>query len=211
MPPNRTRPARSARSFITPPFVPGLYFSTEVGTSMRNVSRTCSMVAVLVLVTALGARAQSKPGDLKADVLKDWTAMKNTMVKIANEMPEDKFGYKSTPPQRAYGEQILHAATVNVSFMGLLGGKTTAPAINMKATSKAEIVKALSDSFDYGTALINEQTPESMTQAVPARFLGEASRARIAYFVIGHTWDIYGQMVVYLRLSGGVPPASQRP
>lgn len=178
---------------------------------MRNVLRLCSIVTVLMLVSALGAQAQSKPGDLKADVLKDWTAMKDTMVKLASEMPEDRFGYKSTPPQRTYGEQILHAATVNVSFMGLLGGKATAPAINMKATSKAEIIKALSDSFDYGTALLNEQTPESMTQAVPARFMGEASRTRIAYFVLGHTWDIYGQMVVYLRLSGGVPPASQRP
>jgi hypothetical protein len=28
---------------------------------------------------------------------------------------------------------------------------------------------------------------------------------------MGHTWDIYGQMVVYLRLNGITPPASQRP
>ena len=33
---------------------------------------------------------------------------------------------------------------------------------------------------------------------------------RVVYFVIGHTWDIYGQMVVYLRLNGITPPASQR-
>jgi hypothetical protein len=178
---------------------------------MRNVLRTCAIVAALVFIGAPGARAQSKPADMKADVLKDWTAMKDTMVKIATEMPEDKFGYKSTPPQRTYGEQVLHAATVNVTFIGLLGGKATPPTINMKATSKAEIVKALADSFDYGTALLNEQTPESMVQAVPARFMGEASRTRVAYFVIGHNWDIYGQMVVYLRLNGGVPPASQRP
>ena len=38
-----------------------------------------------------------------------------------------------------------------------------------------------------------------------------SSRARVYTFLIGHTWDIYGQLAVYLRLSGGVPPASQRP
>jgi hypothetical protein len=52
-----------------------------------------------------------------------------------------------------------------------------------------------------------------MLQAAPMapRFLGPSSRARIVYFLIGHTWDIYGQMAVYLRLNGKVPPASQRP
>ena len=43
------------------------------------------------------------------------------------------------------------------------------------------------------------------------RFLGQATRARVAYFTIAHSQDIYGQMAVYLRLNGHVPPASQRP
>ena len=43
------------------------------------------------------------------------------------------------------------------------------------------------------------------------QFLGPSSRARVIYFLLGHTWDIYGQMAVYLRLNGLVPPASQRP
>jgi uncharacterized damage-inducible protein DinB len=126
-------------------------------------------------------------------------------------MPEDKFTYKSTPPQRTYGEQILHVAQINANLLRLVGGKAAAPTINMKATSKADIVKQMSDSFDYGTALINEQTPQTILETVNARFMGQSSRSRIVYFLIGHTWDIYGQMVAYLRLNGGVPPASQRP
>jgi len=42
------------------------------------------------------------------------------------------------------------------------------------------------------------------------RFMGASTKARVVYYVIGHTWDIYGQMVVYLRLNGITPPASQR-
>ena len=49
------------------------------------------------------------------------------------------------------------------------------------------------------------------TQAVMGpRFIGQATRARIANFAMTHTMDIYGQMVVYLRLNGVVPPASRR-
>jgi uncharacterized damage-inducible protein DinB len=84
----------------------------------------------------------------------------------------------------------------------------------MKASSKAEILKALSDSFDYGTAALKEQNDQTMLQMADASrfsFGGPSTRARVVFFVIGHTWDIYGQIAVYLRLNGIVPPASQRP
>jgi hypothetical protein len=42
-------------------------------------------------------------------------------------------------------------------------------------------------------------------------WMGPSTRARIFEFLVGHTQDTYGQMVVYLRLNGLVPPASQRP
>ena len=176
---------------------------------MRTALRVSLMAAALVVVAALNVFAQVSA--LKEEVLKDWTGMKDTMVKISNEMPEDKFGFKSTPAQRSYGEQILHVAGANVNFLRPLGGKTPAPTLNLKATAKAEIIKALSDSFDYGTALLNEQTDDTLLAKAKVPFLGEATKPRIFYFLIGHTWDIYGQMAVYLRLNGHVPPASQRP
>ena len=37
-----------------------------------------------------------------------------------------------------------------------------------------------------------------------------ASRLRAIYWSMQHSLDIYGQMVVYLRLNGIVPPASRR-
>ncbi|MBI2827763.1 MAG: DinB family protein [Acidobacteria bacterium] len=176
---------------------------------MRNIVRTLAIVTAFVVIAASQPAAQGSA--VRDEARKDWVAMKDTMMKIANEMPEDKFTYKSTPPQRNYGEQILHVATVNVNFLELLGGKTKAPVIDAKATSKADILKAMADSFDYGTALIDEQTPESMLQTVPARFMGPSTRSRVLYFLMSHAQDIYGQMVVYLRLNGGVPPRSQRP
>ena len=42
------------------------------------------------------------------------------------------------------------------------------------------------------------------------RFAGPSTKVRVVYYVIGHTRDIYGQMVVYLRLNGITPPVSQR-
>jgi len=168
----------------------------------------------LVLVATLGIAVRSadaQPSALRAEVQKDWAGMKDTMMKIADAMPEDTYSFKSTPAQRSYGEQILHVANVNLAVLQTVGGNAAPPTINAKATAKADILKAMSDSFDYGSALINEHTPETMLQVVKLRFLGESTRARGFYFLLGHTWDIYGQMAVYLRLNGVVPPASVRP
>ena len=176
---------------------------------MKQALHVCGLVAMVLVMTASKPAAQS--ASVKGDLLKDWTGLKDTMVKIANAMPEDKYTYKSTPAQRDFAGQVLHIAQVNVTLLRLVGGKAPAPTIDRNTTKKADVVKAMADSFDYGTALINEQTDQSILETVQAQFLGPSTRARVFYFLIGHTWDIYGQMVVYLRLNGGVPPASQRP
>ena len=168
------------------------------------------LVGFALLLSTSNATAQSST--LNRELLKDWIDMKETLVKLANAMPEDRFAFKTTPAQRDFGQQVLHIAGGNVINLNFLRGKAMPPAINRNAKAKAEIIRAMIDSFDYGEALIKEQTPESMFEVVQTnQFLGPSSRARVIYFLIGHSWDSYGQMVVYLRLNGGVPPASQRP
>lgn len=174
------------------------------------------MLLALAIACAAGVATtghlEAQSATLNGELLKDWGDLKDTMMKIAAAMPEEKYSFKSTPPQRDFGEQILHVAGGNVMYFRFFGGKAVAPTINREAKGKADILKALADSFDYGTALIKEQTPQSMFETIQTnRFLGPSSRARVIYFLLGHTWDIYGQMAVYLRLNGVVPPASQRP
>ena len=172
---------------------------------------TITAVAVAVLA-ALPRAAGAQTAHLQSELLKDWTELRPVMMAIAGAMPEAKFSYKSTPEQRDYGQQIMHVATGNMAYLRFFGGKAAAPAFDRNARSKAEILQALAASFDFGDALIREQTDESMLQIVQTnQFLGPSSKARVIYFLIGHTWDIYGQMAVYLRLNGIVPPRSDRP
>jgi uncharacterized damage-inducible protein DinB len=179
---------------------------------VKHAIQISALACALAVIAAPSSSAQT-PVSLKAEMLKDWSDLKATTVKLANEMPADKYGFKPTPAQQSFGERVVHIAQVGNRFLGSVGGKTAAPTLDAKAAaaSRDAAVKALSDFFDYGTALLNEQTDQTMLQPVMAPFIGASSRARVYTFLIGHTWDIYGQMAVYLRLSGGVPPASQRP
>ena len=180
---------------------------------MTRTSRTFVVAATAAAaVVVSSARPFAQTGTLKADFLAEWAGQKATLVKIAEAMPENKFSFKPTPAQRDFGGHVMHIAQINVMVLKTLGGKAAAPAINDKATSKADTIKAMSDSFDYGTALLNEQTDQTMAASIQGPpWMGPSTRARIYAFLIGHTQDTYGQMVVYLRLNGLVPPASQRP
>lgn len=164
-----------------------------------------------VLLTGAFQCINAQTASLKQEMLNDWLRMKDVMVKLADAMPEEKYSFKATPAERDFGEQVLHVAGGNVINLKFLGGKATAPTINRQAKSKAEVIQAMADSFDYGTALIREQTDQSLLETVQTnRVLGPSSRARVVYSLLGHCWDIYGQMVVYLRLNGGIPPLSQK-
>jgi uncharacterized damage-inducible protein DinB len=177
---------------------------------MKTLFRaTLALIAIGFMSMSQTGRAQQP--SVQSEILKDWAALKDTMRKIVAEMPADKFSYKPTPAQQSFGERTVHVANANVYFLGLLGGNAAKPTIDAKATTKDAALKALDDSFDYGTELLKQQTDDTLRQlvAAPPKFMGPSTRTRIMTFLVGHTWDAYGQMAVYLRLNGQVPPASK--
>ena len=185
------------------------------GATVRRCTGGWSHIRLTLLIGLLLASiASGQTPSVQDGALRDWTSQRDMLLKISAALPADKFGYRPTPAQRTWGEQILHIAQANVNQIGRLGSKTPAPPIDMTLTSPSDIMKALSDSFDYGTAVLKEQTDASLVQSAGNtrfdQFMGPSTRIRVVYYVIGHTWDIYGQMVVYLRLNGITPPASQR-
>jgi uncharacterized damage-inducible protein DinB len=149
---------------------------------------------------------------LAGDVQSDLERTRELMLNLVEAMPEDKFGFKPTPAQQSFGERVMHIVQADQFILGTLGGKTPAPKINDKASTKADILAALRQLYDWETALMKEFNDQQLVERVmPPGFLGsQASRARIFYYSLQHTQDMYGQLVVYLRLSGVTPPASRR-
>lgn len=161
-----------------------------------------------------GGRGPAAPAcaTLACDVLLDWTRTAQLLTTMVDAMPADKFNYKPTEAQQTFAERVVHIAQTDVRLLGSLGAKTPAPTINAKATSKADVLAALKQSFAWGEAVIKEFNDAQLVERVtPLPFLGpSASRTRVIYYSLQHTQDIYGQLVVYLRLNGITPPASNR-
>lgn len=184
----------------------------------RVATMLLGLMFVVFSVVGGSAQGQGRGGgrgaapacmNFACDVQADWARSTRLLTITAEAMPEDKWNYKSTPAQRSFGEQVMHVVQIDSKLLSGLGGKTPAPQINFKATSRADVLAALKQSLDYGAALIKEFDDQGLQERVPGMFLGaSASRARLIYFSMSHSQDIYGQMVVYLRLNGITPPAS---
>ena len=169
----------TARSILAVALALGALTAACGGTTPEQSEPTPTTTAGAGTATVLG------------DLLKDWQDQKDTMMKIADAMPEDKFGYKSTPPQRSYGEQVMHIATVNVDILKWIGGPTPAPSFTAEsAKTKADMLKVMADSYDYGTALLKEQTDATITQTIDGRFLGPSTRSRLFWFLLGHSMAV---------------------
>jgi hypothetical protein len=155
--------------------------------------------------------------NLACEVENDWSRNNVLIYGLANAMPEDKYGYKPTPAEQSFGERVLHAAQVNLMLLQALGAKAPAPAIDMNATSKAAAMAALQRVGDYGVAVIKEFGEQGLPVRIDSPgpmgwFMGPTvSRQRVLYFLMTHSQDTYGQLVVYARLNGIIPPASREP
>jgi uncharacterized damage-inducible protein DinB len=140
--------------------------------------------------------------------------MEQQFVSAAEAMPEDKYNF--APPAtmgefkgvRTFAQQIKHVIEANYVFFGgpdftEAQDKALADATE-KLTTKADIVKALKDSFAKAHASVGTITLENAFVQTE-----HGTRAGMASFGIAHMMDHYGQIVVYLRMSGIVPPASR--
>jgi uncharacterized damage-inducible protein DinB len=151
---------------------------------------------------------QQKPAQVYGKLL---GMLEKEFVSAAEAMPDDKFNFSPTQGEfkgvRSFGDQVKHVAESNYYFFG--GNmseadlKAKSDAIG-KLTSKAEIIQALKDSLTQAHTFVDGITPENafvMTE--------HGTRGGMASFGIAHMMDHYGQMVVYLRMNGIVPPASR--
>lgn len=158
--------------------------------------------------------AAPKPADSPSKVVIDsWNDVGRKLIAMAEDFPEDKYDYKPTPAQRSFAEQLLHAAGANYYLTNLLIGQKPPAEEDMKRDkykTKADVVAAVKKSFADGAAALKTKGDKGMTELIVEPFGNQQVRVYdFAYGFIEHGGEHYGQLVVYYRLAGLVPPESR--
>jgi uncharacterized damage-inducible protein DinB len=190
-------------------------------------SKTVGLVVYGVLVLAMSvptAAQAAKPKEEKRTVtmVLDHTVLnlEYEFIPAAEAMPEDKFGFAPTNGEfkdvRTFAQQIKHVAAVNYEIGAAILEQKPPVDINEESgpasvTSKADILKYLKESFAYVHKAIATINEKNVVETVKSPFgEGAVSRLGLATSIAWHGYDHYGQMVVYLRMNGIVPPASRQ-
>ncbi len=182
-------------------------------------------LAILTRVSAAAtASAQTMPKPDERRTLtqvmdRALTNAEKEFVSAAEAMPEDKYAYAPTDGEfkgvRTFAGQIKHVAASNYEFGGAIlqekppvdfGGEEGPASIK----TKAEILKFLTDSFAYMHKAIASMNERNATESLKSPWgQNTITRLGVSTLTVAHCFDHYGQMVVYLRHNGIVPPASK--
>ncbi len=129
-----------------------------------------------------------------------WSEIGDKVVQLAEEFPEDKYEARPTQEVRSFAEQLRHVAFWNDHFCKALRREDSDGSANElsreKYPTKAKILGALRKSFDAVKAELSSG----------GREVSDLD-GLITY--VGHNGEHYGQLVVYYRLNGLIPPVSR--
>jgi uncharacterized damage-inducible protein DinB len=180
----------------------------------------CTILAAL-LVTFVSAQ-EKKPveppvpaGSPSQELLFWWNNIGGRIIPMAEDFPEDKYNFKAQKDERTFGDNLLHIAAVYYVMISAIKGTPMGYTENEDSLrkmfpTKADIVKFLKQSITDGADLIKAQGDSGLTREFKYPWANQMVHGSFGWWtILWHTGDHYGQLVVYYRLNGMIPPASR--
>ncbi len=176
-----------------------------------------ALAALLALIAAPIQAQQKAPAPAAgptAEALAAWNSIGRKLITMAEDFSENKYDFKPKPEVRTFAEQLLHVAGTNYVLLSAVKGSQLGPGTEDPPRStyktKADVVALLKKSVEDGVALIKERGDVGMSKPVKFPY-GNRMVSANYIFMEGaeHSGEHYGQLVVYYRLNGIVPPASR--
>ena len=147
-----------------------------------------------------------------------YARLERQLIQVAEEMPSEKFMFRPSPDVRTFGEQLRHIGAVQwVVGAGLLREKPPVDVGDgdsgpLAMTAKVEILKYAIDSFAYIRRAIRNTDDSLALELIPHPYDPENTQVERLALIVGyasHGWEHYGQMTVYERMNGIIPPPSR--
>jgi len=185
--------------------------------------RSLMVVSILACATS-AASAQTTDGGYDsalspslASVAKAMHAtIRRNLAEAAESMPAEEYAFRPTAEVRTFAQLIGHVINANLFFCSQATGEKFTLAVNYEQVAdKATLVKALNDSLascDRVYAATTDATFNQPVTAGPVAGMGTATTVRgaVLMFNVAHNNEHYGNIVVYMRLKGHVPPSTAR-
>jgi len=143
--------------------------------------------------------------------------IRRNLTEAADAMSAEDFSFKPTPEVRSFAQLLAHVINANFFFCSQAKGASMPSATNFERVSdKPALLKGLTDALAYCDGVYESTTDADFMQPVTLKgFPGmnpktATTRGAVLMFNTTHNNEHYGNIVVYLRLKGKVPPSTAR-
>ena len=181
-------------------------------------------VAVVLHVCSAAAHAQTSDGGFDKLLSPSLTASAKAMnatirrdiAEAADAMPAGDYGFTPTPDVRSFAQLVGHLTNANFFFCSQAKGAPRPSTTNFeRETDKAALMKGLTEALAYCDGVYSMSDAEFSQAVTMDGFPGmnpktTTSRGAVLIFNTTHNNEHYGNIVVYLRLKGKVPPSTAR-
>jgi len=176
-----------------------------------------SAFALVLFLTVLGfpASAQNTLRPTPEVVRSHFMSINKKILDMAKDFPEDKYDFRLKPEMRSFRELIVHIAGGNVYAAKAGRGENVAWDDSLELDpknykTKADVVAFVKKSFGDGAEAIKSKGDSGLSELVVDPDSHQQVRILdMAYGLIEHSGEHYGQLVVYYRVAGLVPPESR--
>ena len=170
-------------------------------------------VAVFVVIAAAMPPvvwAQAPAPTITSELVAAFQRASTEILDIAEAMSAEKYGYKPTPEIYSFGDQLVHVAGIVQRFVDTSKGMKT-EAGHHAAMAKPEVIALVKKTFQTGQDTIAQLSDAQLLESVKFPF-GDRTVTRFTYWQtpLLQIRNHHGQLVVYLRLNGIVPPTTAR-
>jgi uncharacterized damage-inducible protein DinB len=165
------------------------------------------LIFAAALACSVALLADDNP--LSAEARINFSTIKDYVIRAAEKMPAEDYAFKPTPDIRSFGQLIGHIADDQYTFCGVVKNEKRPTDFEKNPPPKAEMVAALKAAFAYSESAYSLLMDSWANEQI--RFLGrQRPKLNVLTFNTEHAWEHYGNIVVYMRLKGLVPPSSEK-
>jgi uncharacterized damage-inducible protein DinB len=182
---------------------------------VAGLALTMGLAVLPILAQETAKKEPPKPAPSPSQaVLEQWNDIGRKLIMIAEDLPEDKYDYKPNPDSRTFRAVLLHVSASMYYFTdSALGQKPRyaddpKPA-DLKINSKADLVAFVKKCVQDGADTIKAKGDKGLNEAVNDGGPHLDRLYDLAYGLIEHSGEHYGNLVVYYRNNGLVPPESR--
>src|SRR5260370_33619113 len=147
-------------------------------------------------------------------VLEKWNNIGRKLIIMAEDFPDELYEYKPHADSRTFAANLIHVSASMYYFTDIAQGQKPRYSDDpkrdeLKLQTKMHVIAFVKKCVEDGAAVIKGKGDKGLNEAVNARGPQLTSRYDLAYGLIEHSGEHYGQLVVYYRNNGMVPPESR--